>query len=197
MSDQSLTPKKLSSIKTTDGKHEYPVDFVREFFINSDKNLEDMALQLNLPVPVVQLHARQGMVSWYQLQEARMEERMTLFRLKDIDSLMGTHSHFEDKHFIALAQQKGLDEWYKQYLTKHGHLFAVDEQDNIRHDSYGVPILLPVLNSKHLIGFDGLMKLKENTKMAMNHLYEETQRNKNEPEVLDIDDDPIFREVKK
>jgi hypothetical protein len=189
--------KQQQTIKTKDGLHEYPVDFVREYFINSDESLKDMAIQLNLPLAVVQLHAKQGMVSWYQLQEARMEERMTLFRLKDIDSLMSTHSYLDDAQFLTLAQYKGHMEFLKQYVLKHGHLFAVDDEGNIRYDSTGSPIYMPIPNTpKHFMAIEGFLRIKEGTKMAMNHLYEQSQKSKDKNEMIDIEDDPIFREVK-
>ena len=188
-------PLQPRSIKTTDGKQEYPIDFVRNYFINSDESIEEVALQLNLPVALVQVHARQGLESWYKLKSDKLEARMRYFLSLNIDNLMETHSLLEDGHFLTLAQYKGVQEFLKQYLVKHGHLFAVDEQDVIRKDSYGMPIPLPLPNHpKHFMALEGFLKLKEGTKLAMNDLYEESKKQKKQSDVIDVESDEIFQE---
>ncbi len=178
-----------------DGKQDYPIDFVRKYFVNSDESIEEVAMQLSLPVELVQLHARQGMESWYKLKSDKLEERMKYFLTVNIDNLMETHSLLEDGHFLTLAQFKGLQEFLKQYLVANGHLWAMDDEGQIRKDSYGIPIHLPLPNTpKHFMALEGYLKLKEGTKMAMNHLHEERKNGKNTQGIIDVEDDDVFKE---
>jgi len=179
-------------LRSQDGKHEYPVDFVRELFINSDKNVEDLAVQLNLPLSVVEQHAKRGLQSWYQMKHVKFAERMRYFMDVNVDNLMETHSVLEDGHFLQLVQLKGMQLFLKNYYAARGHLFRVNEDGEISLDGYGLPIPLPLPNGpKDLLALEGLLKLKEGTKAAMNQIYQATQ-DAQKTDVVDVDSYGLF-----
>jgi hypothetical protein len=145
-------------IKTTDGKAEFSIDSIRELYINSDKTLEELSIQMNLPVEVVKRHAEQGMQSWYKLKQDKFADRMKYFMTVNIDNLTETHSLLEDGHFLTIVQMKGLQERLKEHYMKHGHLFRVDGNGDICLDPYGMPITLPIPNSpKHFMALESCL----------------------------------------
>lgn len=181
-------------IPTVDGLQSYPADIVREMYINSDKTIEDLAREMNLPVATVELYSKSGMQTWYQLKQSRLGERLKYFLDVNVDNLMETHSHLEEMHFLTLVQFKGMQTFLKGYYLKHGHLFRVNEDGEMSLDTYGVPIPVPIPNApKHFMALEGFLRLKEGTKQAMNHVFETTKKG-DKPDVLDIDDYGIFEE---
>lgn len=182
-------------IKSLDGKVEYSVDFVRDRFMKSPDNLEQLATEMNLPVEVVKHHAMLGPISWMQLKQETLAKRLQHFANLDTEDLLETHSALEDGHFLTLAQLKMTQQFLKKYLDRYGHLWKVDETGEISLDPYGMPIPLPIPNSpKHFMALEGYLRLKEGTKQAMNHMYEQLKE-KEKPTVIDIEEDDIFKET--
>lgn len=177
-----------NEIATKDGTRTYPVDFVREYFVNTDKSVEELAIQLNLPTEVVEHHARQGMQSWYALKHEKLAERLAHFLNVNIDNLTETHSLLEDGHFLKIVQLKSQQEYLKGYYLKNGHLFRIEEDGEISKDSYGLPIPLPLPDSpKDFMVLEAFLKIKEGTKQALNQVYEQTKKDSKKPEVIDVD----------
>ncbi len=172
-----------TALVANDGK-EYAIDYVRELFINSDKSVEDLAVQLNMPVEVVEAQARKGLRSWYKLKQDKLETRMQYFLDVNIDNLMETHSILEDGHLLQIIQMKGTQDFLKAYYAKNGHLFMIKEDGEIATDAYGMPIPLPLpTGPKQLLALDGLLKLKDGTKREMNHIYEAAKEAKKNAQV--------------
>lgn len=181
-----------TNIATLDGKRDYPVDFVREFFINSDTSLEEMALQMKLPLNVVQAHARNGLQSWYKLKQDKLEARLKYFMDVNVDNLIETHSMLEEGHLLTLIQFKGTQQFLKEYYMRNGHLFRVNEDGEISMDAYGMPIPMPIPNTpKHFMALEGFFKLKDGTKKELNHLYE-TVKNAEKEDVVDVEAYNVF-----
>jgi hypothetical protein len=181
-------------IKTLDGTKEYPVDTVREQFINSDDTLETIALELNLPISIVQSHARQGMQSWYEMKNNHLAERLKYFMNLNVDNLVESHSVLEEGHWLTLAQIKGQQFFLKKYLEQYGHLFRVDEDGEISKDPYGAPIPMPLPNTpKHFMALEGFLKLKEGTKAALQQV-QAVNEERRKPTVMDVEATGLFDE---
>ena len=182
-----------TSITATDGKV-YAIDDVREAFINSEGNIEELALQLNIPPKTIEAYARHGLKSWFKMKQDKLENRMQYFLDVNIDNLMETHSVLEEGHLLQIIQMKGTQDFLKHYYLKHGHLFLVDSEEQIAVDAYGMPIPLPLpTGPKQLMALDGLLKLKDGTKKEMNLIHDQIKESRKKQDIR-VDDLDIFIE---
>lgn len=153
--------KKDSIVNAKETGKPYPVDILKEVYIKTDKTLEQLSKEYNLPIGILQRYARTGLSDWEKLRAEYQMQRFEAFLKAREDSLMETQSavqRLETLHLMSLHLKMAEIE---EHFKTHGDFFVRDSEGEIMRNGFGQPIELFLPSTKALGVLKSLAELRE------------------------------------
>lgn len=190
---ESFAPEKKDSIiPAKDTGKDYPVDILREIYIKTDKTLEQLAKEYNLPMSLLSRYAKTGLKSWDTLKEEYASRRFEAFLKARDDALVETQSvvqRLETLHLMRLhLRMAEIEDHFKLY----GDFFMRDSEGEIIRDGSGQGLEISIPSKHALDILKSIAEMREGNGRLLETSMENKGRKKKKGPQIDIDSYGLF-----
>jgi len=123
----------------SDFNREYPVDMVREAYIHSDQGIKGFSRRYGLSEALVKELAT--LDKWDEARDKYKERMYRTFSKKRLEVVEWRQDLITEMERFELIALESVMEDMADHFTKYGDLFLRDEQEEVRRDSFGNPII--------------------------------------------------------